>query len=279
MLRGGPVRLLQDADTAAALALLRQDPVANCFPLSRLQAAGLDPWRLGAEVWGFFRSGRLAALCYSGANLVPAHADAEAVAAFAERARRQGRRCSSIVGPAEMVLPLWQALRPAWGAAREVRECQPVMALSTDPPLPGDPSVRAVRPEELDVLLPAAVAMFTEEVGVSPTSDGGTLYRGRVAELIAAGRSFARIDAGRVLFKAEVGAVAGDVCQLQGVWVEPGMRGQGLGVAGMATVVRLVRASIAPVVTLYVNDFNHRARDVYREVGFAEVGTFASVLF
>jgi len=33
------------------------------------------------------------------------------------------------------------------------------------------------------------------------------------------------------------------------------------------------------VVSLYVNDFNTPARAAYRRVGFAEVGTFMSVLF
>ena len=154
------------------------------------------------------------------------------------------------------------------------------MATALDPALPGDPAVRRVERSELDVLLPAAVAMFTEEVGVSPLAgDGGALYRARVGELVAAGRSFARIEGGRVLFKAEVGAVGGETCQVQGVWVDPELRGQGLGVAGMAAVVRLVRQSIAPVVSLYVNDFNTPARRAYERVGFAEVGTFTSVLF
>ena len=41
-----------------------------------------------------------------------------------------------------------------------------------------DPLVRRVRPDEIDMLLPACVAMFTEEVGVSPLpGDGGALYR------------------------------------------------------------------------------------------------------
>ena len=37
--------------------------------------------------------------------------------------------------------------------------------------------------------------------------------------------------------------------------------------------------SIAPVVSLYVNDFNPAARAAYRRVGFREVGQYASVLF
>jgi uncharacterized protein len=33
------------------------------------------------------------------------------------------------------------------------------------------------------------------------------------------------------------------------------------------------------VVSLYVNDFNTAARAAYRQVGFEEVGQYASVLF
>ena len=280
MLRSSPVRVLDDRDVPAALDVLRHDPIANVFVQSRVEAGGLDPWRLGAEMWGHVVDGELRALCYSGANLVPVGADDDAVSAFTDRARRQGRRCSSIVGPESMVAPMWRALEPAWGGARDVRPSQPLMAIDASPLATPDPHVRRVTPDELDILLPASIAMFTEEVGVSPVAaDGGTLYRARVTELVQSGRSFARIENGRVVFKAEVGAATKAACQIQGVWVEPSRRGEGLSVAGMATVVDECRRSIAPVVSLYVNDFNEPARRCYEHVGFTTVGTFMSVLF
>ena len=272
--------MLDDRDVPAALEVLRHDPIANVFVQSRVEAGGLDPWRLGAEMWGHVVDGELRALCYSGANLVPVGADDEAVAAFADRARRQGRRCSSIVGPESMVAPMWRALEPTWGGARDVRPSQPLMAIDNEALAEPDPGVRRVNAHELDILLPASIAMFTEEVGVSPVAaDGGTLYRARVTELVQSGRSFARIENGRVLFKAEVGAATQMACQIQGVWVEPSRRGEGLSVAGMAAVVNECRRSIAPVVSLYVNDFNEPARRAYEHVGFSTVGTFMSVLF
>jgi hypothetical protein len=134
--------------------------------------------------------------------------------------------------------------------------------------------------DELDVLMPACTAMFTEEVGVSPAEgDGGAGYRARVAELIAAGRAFARIEDGSVVFKAEVGSVSNLACQVQGVWVRPDLRGRGLSVGGMAAVVNSALAEIAPAVSLYVNDYNTPARAAYRRVGMTDEGTFMSVLF
>jgi predicted GNAT family acetyltransferase len=258
--------------------------VSSVFVASRVGVAGLDPWRLGGEMWGYFAHGHVESICYAGANLVPvgnsAEVSPEALRVFADRARRQGRRCSSIVGPADLVGALWDMLEPHWGPARDVRTRQPVMVARQPPAVAPDPAVRRVKRDELGILLPACVQMFTEEVGVSPNAgDGGTLYRSRVAELVNAGRAFARIENGSVLFKAEIGAVSTDVCQVQGVWVRPDLRGQGLSVGGMAAVLAEAQRSIAPVVSLYVNDFNAPARAAYRHVGFADEGMFMSVLF
>jgi uncharacterized protein len=278
--RSEPVRLLDDRDRAAALALCDTDQVANVFVASRIRAFGLEPVRLGAQLWGFEQGGQLMSLCYAGANLVPVQATPAAVTAFADRAVRQGRRCSSLVGPSAAVAQLWGLLRPHWGPARDVRAAQPLMAIDGPPPIAADSAVRRVRSEEIDLLLPASIAMFTEEVGVSPLAgDGGATYRARVSELVRAGRAFARIEDGRVIFKAEVGAATPQVCQIQGVWVRPEFRGRGLAAPGMAAVVIEARRSISPVVSLYVNDFNTPARAAYRRSGFLEVGEFMSVLF
>ncbi|MEU3833222.1 GNAT family N-acetyltransferase [Streptomyces microflavus] len=274
-------RVLEPSDLGAALAILESEPVANAFVTSRVQVAGLDPWRLGGEMWGWYADGRLRSLCYAGANLVPICAGPEAVRAFADRARRAGRRCSSIVGPAEPTALLWRLLEPGWGPAREVRANQPLMVTeSPSVDVTPDPLVRRIRKDETEVLMPACVAMFTEEVGISPLAgDGGLLYQARVAELIGAGRSFARIDDGKVVFKAEIGAATTQACQIQGVWVAPEHRGKGLSETGMAAVLRYALADVAPVVSLYVNDYNTPARKAYRRVGFRETGTFMSVLF
>ncbi|GAA0340056.1 GNAT family N-acetyltransferase [Actinoallomurus spadix] len=280
MLRTSPVRLLDDRHRHAVLEILDADPVSNVFVGSRVHAAGVDPGRLGAELWGFHRGGRLVSLCYSGANLVPVAADREAARSFADRARSQGRRCSSIVGPVPAVTEMWNALRPFWGPPRAIRAVQPVMSTVSPPPVEPDPAVRRVTMNDFDILYPACVAMFTEEVGVSPQAgDGGVLYRARVAELIRSRRAFARIEDGRVVFKAEIGAVTPYACQVQGVWVHPDLRGRRYAVHGMAAVVTEALRSIAPAVTLYVNDFNAPARATYHRVGFRDVDTFMSVMF
>ena len=142
--------------------------------------------------------------------------------------------------------------------------------------------VRLTTPEDLEVLYPACVAMYTEEVGVSPESDsgGGGLYRARVQQLISRGWSLASFDDDGVVFKAEVACVTPHAAQVQGVWVRPDRRGEGLAVSGMAAVVsHVLGTGVAPVVSLYVNDWNAPARAAYAKVGFEQTATFATYMF
>ena len=274
------VRAITGDDLGEVQRLIDRDPVAHCFVDSRVRAGGADPWRLGADLWGYFVDGVLQSVLHYGANTVPVETTPAARASFADRLRTVPRRCSSFVGPSGEVLDLWRLLEPAWGPAREVRSNQPLLAMSTDSQRQADPLVRLVDITEVDILLPACIDMFTSEVGVSPVTGGAAAgYRARIADLVRSGRAFARIDDGRVVFKAEVGTATEGVCQVQGVWVAPELRGRGLAEPGMAAVVGLARESIAPVVSLYVNDYNTAARKTYAAVGFEQVGTFATVLF
>jgi predicted GNAT family acetyltransferase len=47
----------------------------------------------------------------------------------------------------------------------------------------------------------------------------------------------------------------------------------------MSAVLHYALRDVAPVVSLYVNDYNTPARAAYHRVGFTEVGAFMSVLF
>src|SRR5260370_24340173 len=115
------VRVLDDRDVGEVLELCDRDPVANVFVSSRVRSGGLDPGALGAQMWGYYSGRRLESLCYAGANLGPVAATPVAVTALPERARRQGRPLSSVVGPAERVRDLSSMLRPYWGPAPAVR--------------------------------------------------------------------------------------------------------------------------------------------------------------
>lgn len=279
-------RVVGDVDLTAAAQLCDKDPVGSVLAAARIEAAlAAGSRRGGNSLWGVQRHGELVAICWAGANLVPVCPpdDDEALDVLAEVALSQGRRCSSLVGPAGAVLGLWQRLERSWGPARDLRADQPSMVIDTPPAVDPDPFVRHGVHADLPVLVPACVAMFVEEVGYSPLEGSAGSYEARVRGLVADGRSFVRIERGpagpEVVFKAELGAVSRSVAQVQGVWVPPGRRRQGLATGGMAALVQASVGKVAPVVSLYVNHYNTAAIATYERVGFRQVGTYATVLF
>lgn len=277
----GSVRTLGRDDLPAAIRVLSKDPVENVFVASRVRAAGLEQVSLGCPVWGFERAGVLRSLCHAGSNLVPVHADAAALDAWTEYAGAQ-RMCASIIGPSEVAMTLWQQLSqrwgPTWSEARDIRPHQPVMTIDTEPAIAPNLRVRRVTLEHWDAYTDAAIKMYTEEIGVSPVQGNPAGYRFYVRQLITSGRAFGLFDGNRVLFKADLGSVSGSVSQVQGVWLDPELRGRGMAAPAMAAVVRLAR-TVVPTVSLYVNDYNAPARATYARVGFTQVGEFATIHF
>ncbi len=184
------------------------------------------------------------------------------------------------MGPHEAVEVFWNKVAGSWGRPRELRWRQPHLELASAPVVEAHPEVRRTTRADFDLLYPACVAMYTEEVGVSPEVGGGSeLYRARVQQLISRGWSFARFEGDRLVFKAEVACASPYAAQIQGVFVPPDRRGEGLAVSGMAAVVDLVRREIAPTVSLYVNEWNTAARRAYERVGFRETTRFSTVMF
>ena len=275
------IRQIDEQSVAQLIAIADRDPIKQCFVGARLELTRMGMIRPAyPDLLGYFDDGHLKSAIYLGANLIPINTTQISRIEFADVLKRAGRRCSSITGPAAEVLPLWQLLEPKWGSAREIRDNQPLMAITSRSEIKPDELVRYATTADLDVLYPACVHMFTEEVGVSPVSPGaGLAYRNRIAELISDKRSFVRIENDEVVFKAEVGTIGNNVAQIQGVWVNPKLRGKGLAEPAMAAVVRFILGDIADTASLYVNHFNKPAIATYERVGFKQVDTFATIHF
>lgn len=132
---------------------------------------------------------------------------------------------------------------------------------------------------DLGELLPAAAAMFTEEVGFDPVARYGDGYAARLRTLIAGQRSAIVTDVdGRVIFKADAGIVNLDAAQVQGVWLHPDYRGCGLAKPFFAAAAQVLQHRY-PHLSLYVNDYNARALAMYRGTGWEQIGQFSTIIF
>ncbi|SDJ17598.1 hypothetical protein SAMN05444157_2109 [Frankineae bacterium MT45] len=275
------VRLLENDDLGELQALIAADPIVNAVVAARLHEVGdLGDAGLSGSLIGVEIGGRLVGGCFNGGNLMPFCPDPRAVAPLAHFLADRPRICSAVVGRREVLTPLWSVLGRSWSRPRLLRPQQPLLVVSSVDAAAVDPQLRPATAKDLDNYLPAAAAMFTEELGLSPFLHmTRAAYRERLGSLVSARRALLLNDVnGHVIFKAELAAVSPDTCQIQGVWVRPDLRGQGISGPAMAGVVQYA-LRLAPSASLYVNDFNIPARRLYERLGMRPVATLTTILF
>ncbi|MDO5066813.1 MAG: GNAT family N-acetyltransferase [Propionibacteriaceae bacterium] len=274
---GARLRTLGPQDVGALQEFLAERPVENLFFASKLAQSGMSRYALGT-VHGFERDGVLTAACLDGGTLFPAGVDPEAIPHFVQAVGKV-RSCASILGNCIMALGLYLGLstrfRGGWTRVVNVRRRQPLMVLTGAAKVAPDPRVRPLRMDDFESYLEASVAMYTDEIGVSPFKYGPG-YASFVRSRLELGDAWGVVERGRVIFKADIGPRFGNQTQLQGVWLAPEMRGQGHSAALLSGMLQQVQQQF-PVVSLYVNDYNLPAIRVYERLGFQEVGALATV--
>lgn len=203
---------------------------------------------------------------------------AEATRAFAATARRRPRE-RMIVAPVETVETYWDAVKSWHLAPRVVRARQPVLVVDRDR-LRGDPGgviVRRARPEEWDEVARNSAAMIREELEYDPRTPSGE-FDANVRATIERGFYWVGEANGELCFFCSAGAFSEHTLQLQGIWTPPHLRGRGFATKALYQVCNELLDDV-PTISLYVNDFNHRALALYARLGFQEAGAFRTLLF
>lgn len=283
------VRELALSDYPAAAALMTRAPLETVLMRSWLDAPPHEISPMQHFV-GLYEQDTLQAICWTGANIIPWGFDESGLALLARYLLRQRLIANSLVGDAGQVLGLWRFLRTRYRRPREVRAHQLSMVwqgAAAGSPASSlndvDTGLSLAQPDDFALVFPASVAMFTEEMGYDPSSRDD-YFAMRVRALLAEGDTYVRFGRDytgqKILqFKADVGARAAGVVQIQGVYVPPSLRGQGLASAAMRTLAQQVSTRFKAAVHLYVNDFNLPAVRAYEKAGFVTVGEYATVLF
>src|ERR1700756_2012060 len=98
-------------DATAVWRVLDDDPVGSCMVAARVADHGIEPNSIGGELGP--RRDPDESLCFACANLIPLRGARADLNAFADEAMAGTRRCSSLVGRADLVMPMWERL--GWG--------------------------------------------------------------------------------------------------------------------------------------------------------------------
>ena len=276
------IRSLSDNDAGPAVSFLRRDPLINVYLISRL----LEERFVSATQTVEVRYNREIVLVASLAtNIVIASDPAApneitdaAIAVVAERVLTRMLPVRAIISPAPLVEALWKRLQAQIDAPTVVRMSQPVYAISGRLDFPDLKEARYSTHRDLDALVPACAAMHKEEVGIDPLDRDAPGYRERIRELVDKKRSIIRIFEGKIVAKCEFSAFTQEAVQLMGMWTDPRYRGRGFARSLLREVCgHLARKGRA--VTLFVNDFNRPAIDLYESLGFERIGVNRALIW
>ena len=274
------LRHLYPVDKQAALEFCEENPIDTVFIRQNIEQVGLA---LSGAV-GLFQKpdNKLVGLLWESGMAIPVGFPEAGLNLLAEHLHRHRDKVTSFVGPREQVMGLWGRLENEWGQAADIRAPQYSMLIDCEPAIAPDEEVRLADMKEGKLVFPVAVAAFKEEVGYDPSTYGNS-YMLRTRSLIRHGRTYIKLGEDvdgqpRVIFKADIGALAGGVAQIQGVWTVPDMRGQGIASAGLSAVIRHLHGdSTINHITLYVNHYNTPALRVYEKLGFRHLSDWATV--
>ena len=168
----------------------------------------------------------------------------------------------------EWVDEVTPSLLPAVRAAGHEPHRYPLLVMPPDVVVVADPRARALHPAEphLSLALGSVSAGFAGHDEVEPKDPG------RQPELMERGDLVVVASfEGNRLCGAGSAAPRGDVAELMGIAVPPGHRGRGHGTAITSTLVAACRERGVEVVFLSAG--SDAAADIYRRVGFVDVGT------
>lgn len=274
----GRVRVIEGHELAEALAFLERSPIENLFLTSKLGESDQRRRHIGRLLAYRDDSGDIRALCLDAGTIFVTGGDAAALPLFVEELGKF-RRATSLVGPSFAALGLFIGLSErygdVWRVCSNVRRKQPLMVLDAPPSIEGDRRVHRLDETHFQSYLDASVDMYVGEIGSSPFKYGPG-YESFVLERLRNGDAYGIVEDGEVIFKADLGPRHRGQVQLQGVWVRPDLRGQGLSKSALAQMMTLVQREY-PQVSLYVNDFNQPAVRSYERIGFRTVGSLSTV--
>lgn len=269
------VRELKEHDRDCALRFLSEDPLSGVHLRSMIEDRGLCHPAHRGSFFGYFEDDRLAGVALLGhVIMICATPEAEpaALSYFAKMAAEIGARGHVVFGPQEQVETFWKYLSARGRETRQANRHHWYVCRQARLPL-GQLQLRRAGLDELGVVADAQAEMALEESGVDPRVADPEGFRRRVADRIEKGRTWVKIEDGKVVFKAELQSVTEEVVYLEGIWTHQDYRGRGIAKSCMTELVhRLLRRHL--LLCLAVEPEHKAAQHVYRHVGFEHEGDY-----
>ncbi|MFL6210566.1 MAG: GNAT family N-acetyltransferase [Pyrinomonadaceae bacterium] len=261
------VQPLTAADEAEVMDFLAERPLHTVYLASLIRDNGLEsPLNRGTFYAARNTAGELEGVALIGHATLFETRTESALTAFA-RAAQNCRHSHMLMAEQRKVEQFWQDYstygQPVRLVCRELllEQCWPVAVREAVSGL------RLATQADIELVMPIQAELAEAESGVNPLERDPEGFRRRCARRIEQGRVWVWVEAGRLIFKADIISETAEVTYLEGVWVHPEERGQGYALRCMAQLGRTLLQQTRAL-TLLVNEKNVAAQRLYRRAGF-----------
>jgi uncharacterized protein len=259
---------LEDEHADEALAFLAMRPVHTVVMTSFINDNGMVSSLNRGVFYGYRNDeGTLEGVALIGhTTLVEARTD-DALAAFAFAARESETPINLIMSDGATAETFWQLYS---GGTRQPRlVCNELLFEISFPVMVREnvDNLRLATAEELIPVAEAHAEVAYEESGVNPMRRDREGFLKRTLRRIEQGRTYVVFDDKKLIFKADIVAETDEVVYLEGIYVAPEQRGNGIGTNCLSQLSRLLLNRVKHVCLLSNVDFK-QAHRAYQKAGF-----------
>jgi ribosomal protein S18 acetylase RimI-like enzyme len=130
--------------------------------------------------------------------------------------------------------------------------------------------------EDLDRVLPIQAQMASSESGVNPMDVDPVGFRKRCARRIEMGRVWVCVQGPTLTFKCDIMYETPDFVYLEGIYVDPELRGKDHGLKCLGQVCKNL-SSRTRSLCLFVNEQSQEAQRFYRRAGFVLRSAYSTI--
>jgi uncharacterized protein len=268
---------LRNGDRQEVLDFLTVRPVHTVVMTSLINDNGLENSLNRGKFYGYKNAeGTLEGVALIGhTTLVEARSE-NALKALALAARASEVPLHLIMSDGHAAESFWKYLGKGFEAPRLT--CTELL-FEISYPFPIQKCDREIRPaglDELDQIAEAQAGIAFQECGIDPLQKDREGFLKRVARRIEQGRIFVVVDNGKLVFKADIIAETADVIYLEGIYVAPDHRGQGIGSSCLSKLSAELLTRVGHISLLSNIEFteSHRA---YLKAGYKKTGSCVSL--
>jgi predicted GNAT family acetyltransferase len=269
------VEKLTDQDRNEVLAFLTERPIHTVCMVGFIRDNGIESALNRGTFYGCRNSeGRLEGVALIGhTTLIEVRTD---------RALREFALVAQVCANTFMIMGEQERIEQFWNSyadeGQEIRLICRELLFELRRPVAANEKVEGLRLAtlaDLELIAPVHAAMAEAESGVNPLSVDPVGFVKRCARRIEKGRVWVLVEDEQLIFKADVQADTPDVIYLEGIYVNPAWRGEGVGRRCLAHLTRTLLQR-TKAICLLVNENNEKAHALYRLSNFKLRGYYLS---